>query len=103
MHVDPDRLLFMFDERILIFLKRNSFLPTVSQNTKNEANPLKKTEIWCYMTEVPAFRPFFQRDDLLWKSESHMYICCARRNDIFSLSTLSAINSNHPTLKCTYV
>ena len=25
------------------------------------ANPLKKTEIRRYMTEVPAFRPFFQR------------------------------------------
>ena len=61
MHVDPDRLLFMFDERILIFLKSDSFyLPSV-QTPKMAANPLKKTEIRRYTTEVPAFRPFFQR------------------------------------------
>ena len=60
MHVDPDRLLFMFDERILIFLKSDSFcLPSV-QTPKMAANPLKKTEIRRYTTEVPAFRPFFQ-------------------------------------------
>ena len=45
MHVDPDRLLFMFDERILIFLKSDSFyLPSV-KTPKMAANPLKKTEI----------------------------------------------------------
>ena len=61
MHVDPDRLLFMFDERILIFLKSDSFyLPSV-KTQKMAANPLKKTEIRRYTTEVPAFRPFFQR------------------------------------------
>ena len=61
MHVDPDRLLFMFDERILIFLKSNSFyLPSV-KTPKMAANPLKKTKIRRYTTEVPAFRPFFQR------------------------------------------
>ena len=61
MHVDPDRLLFMFDERILIFLKSDSFyLPSVKP-PKMAANPLKKTEIRRYTTEVPAFRPFFQR------------------------------------------
>ena len=61
MHVDPDRLLFMFDERILIFLKTESFyLPSV-KTPKMAANPLKKTEIRRYTTEVPAFRPFFQR------------------------------------------
>ena len=61
MHVDPDRLLFMFDERILIFLKSDSFyLPSV-KTPKIAANPLKKTEIRRYTTEVPAFRPFFQR------------------------------------------
>ena len=61
MHVDPDRLLFMFDERILIFLKSDSFyLPSV-KTPKMAANPLKKTEIRRYTTEVPAFRPFFQR------------------------------------------
>ena len=61
MHVDPDRLLFMFDERILISLKSHSFyLPSV-KTPKMAANPLKKTEIRRYTTEVPAFRPFFQR------------------------------------------
>ena len=61
MHVDPDRLLFMFDERILIFLKSDSFyLPSVKTPIM-AANPLKKTEIRRYATEVPAFRPFFQR------------------------------------------
>ena len=61
MHVDPDRLLFMFDERILIFSKSDSFyLPSV-KTPKMAANPLKKTEIRRYTTEVPAFRPFFQR------------------------------------------
>ena len=61
MHVHPDRLLFMFDERILIFLKSDSFyLPSV-KTRKMAANPLKKTEILRYTTEVPAFRPFFQR------------------------------------------
>ena len=61
MHVDPDRLLFMFDERILIFLKSDSFyLPSV-KTPKMAANLLKKTEIRRYKTEVPAFRPFFQR------------------------------------------
>ena len=61
MHVDPDRLLFMFDERILIFLKSDSFyLPSV-KTPKMAANPLKKTEIRSYTTVVPAFRPFFQR------------------------------------------
>ena len=47
-HVDPDRLLFMFNEPILIFLKSDSFyLPSV-KTPKMAANPLKKTE-------VPAF------------------------------------------------
>ena len=42
MHVDPDRLLFMFDERMLIFLKSDSFyLPSV-KTPKMAANPLKK-------------------------------------------------------------
>ena len=61
MHVDPDRLLFMFGERILIFLKSDSFyLPSV-KTPKMATNPLKKSEIRRYTTEVPAFRPFFQR------------------------------------------
>ena len=61
MHVDPDRPLFMFDERILIFSKSDSFyLPSV-KTPKMAANPLKKTEIRRYTTEVPAFRPFSQR------------------------------------------
>ena len=57
-HVDPDRLLFMFNEPILIFLKSDSFyLPSV-KTPKMAANPLKKTEIRRCTTEVPAFRPF---------------------------------------------
>ena len=42
MHVDPDRLLLIVDERILIFLKSDSFLPTVSQNTKNGGESIEK-------------------------------------------------------------
>ena len=61
MHVDPDRLLFMLDELIVIFLKSDSYyLPSV-KTPKMAANPLKNTKIRCYMTEVLAFRPFFQR------------------------------------------
>ena len=56
MHVDPDRLLFMFDERIL-----DSFYLPLVKTTKMAVNPLKKTEILCYTTKVPVFRPFFQR------------------------------------------
>ena len=42
MHVDPDRLLLMFDERILIFLTSHSFcLPSV-KTPKMAANPLQK-------------------------------------------------------------
>ena len=61
MHVDPDRLLFMFDERILIYLKSDSFYLLSVKTPKMAANPLKKTEIRRYTTEVPAFRPIFQR------------------------------------------
>ena len=60
MHVDPDRLLFKSDERIFIFFKSDSFyLPSV-KTQKMAANPLKKTEIRRDMTDVSAFRPFFQ-------------------------------------------
>ena len=40
MHVDPDRLLFMFDERILLFLKSDSFyLPSVkTQKMEKDRN-----------------------------------------------------------------
>ena len=61
MHVDPDRLLFMFDERIFIFLKTDSFYIPSVKTPKMAANPLKKTEIRRYTTEIPAFQPFFQR------------------------------------------
>ena len=60
-HVDLDRLLFMFDERILIFLKRDSFYLLSIKTPKMAANPLKKTEIRREMTKVPAFPPFFRR------------------------------------------
>ena len=45
MHVDPDRLLLMFDERILIFLKSDSFYLPSFKTSKMAANPLKKTAI----------------------------------------------------------
>ena len=60
MHVDPDRILCMFNERILTFLKSDSFYLPSAKTQKRAANPLKKTEIRREMTEVPAFRPFFQ-------------------------------------------
>ena len=60
MHEDPVRLFFMFDERILLFLKSDSFyLPSV-KTQKMAAIPLKKTETRLEMTKVPAFQPFFQ-------------------------------------------
>ena len=62
MHVDLDRLLFMFDERILIFLKSDCFSSYhPSKHKKMAANLLKKTESRHEMTEVQAFRLFFQR------------------------------------------
>ena len=40
---NPDRLLFMFDERIQIFLKSDSFyLYTFRQNTKNGGESIEK-------------------------------------------------------------
>ena len=74
MHVDPDRLLFMFDERILIFLKSDSFyLPSI-KTPQMVANPLKKTEILREMTEVLTFRPFFQHYGwTLWHRNRHYH------------------------------
>ena len=55
MHVDPERLLFMFNERILVFLKSDSFyLPSI-KTPKMATNPLKKTEIRREMTEIRRF------------------------------------------------
>ena len=68
MHVDSDRLLFMFDEGILmfdegilIFCKSDSFYIPSVKTPNMAANPLKKSDIRREMTEVRAFRPFFQR------------------------------------------
>ena len=94
MHVDPDRLLFMFGERILIFLKSDSFYLPPVKTPKMAANPLKKTEIRRYTTEVPAFRPFFQRYGwtlctrpmrkwLLWISRGSNLLSFHRKNIIF--------------------
>ena len=41
-------------------------------------------------------------DDLLWMSESHMYICCGEEKWHFPRSTLSPINSNHPKMYICY-
>ena len=49
MRVEPDRLLFIFDERILIYLKSDSFyLPTVRQNTENGDESIEKdrNSVW---------------------------------------------------------
>ena len=52
----------MFDERIQIFLKSDSFyLPSV-KTPKMAANPLKKTEIRREMTEVPTILPALRLD-----------------------------------------
>ena len=61
MHVDPDRLLFVFNERIPIFLKNGSFYLPCVKPPQMAANPLKKTKIRREVTEVQALRPFFQR------------------------------------------
>ena len=60
MHVEPDRILCILDERILIFLKSDSLYLSSAKSPKRAANPLKKTKIRRETTEVPAFRPFFQ-------------------------------------------
>ena len=44
MHVDPDRLLFMLDERILLFLKSKSFYPTIRPNAKNGDESTEKDQ-----------------------------------------------------------
>ena len=62
MHVDPDRLLFMFDERILIFLKSDSFYLQSVKTPKMAANPLKKTEMRRYTAEVPTVLPALRLD-----------------------------------------
>ena len=65
MHVDPDRPLFIFDERILIFLKSDIFyLPSV-KTPKMAANLLKKTEFRRYMTEVSTILPALRLDAVL--------------------------------------
>ena len=78
MHVDSDRLLFMFDERILIFLKSDIFyLPSV-KTPKMAANPLKKTVIRRYMTEVSTILPALGLDAVLmvfyqiWSNNDHV-------------------------------
>ena len=61
MHVDPDRLLYKSNERILFFfLKSDSFYHCPPKHKKIVANPLKKTKIRREMTDVPSLRPFFQ-------------------------------------------
>ena len=91
MHVDPDRLLFMFDERILIFLTSDSFyLPSV-KTPKMAANPLKKTEIRRYTTEVPAFRPFFQRYGwTLWNRGIKLLVLLYLSNSILFLAPVAS-------------
>ena len=41
-HVDPDRLLFMLDERILIFLKSDGFYPPSVKTQKNGSESIEK-------------------------------------------------------------
>ena len=61
MYVDPDRLLFMFDETILIF-KINVFVyPPSNTVLKMAANPTKNTVIRRYLTQNPALRPVTRR------------------------------------------
>ena len=59
---NPDRLLFMFDERIQIFLKSDSFYLPPVKTPKMAANPLKKTEIRREMAEVPTILPALRLD-----------------------------------------
>ena len=66
LYVDPDKLLFMFYKRILIFLKSDSvYLPSVTTR-KMAANPLKKMMIWREIPEDPALGPVFQRYGWTW-------------------------------------
>ena len=60
-YVDPDKLLFMFDEPILIF-KINVFVyPPSNAVLKMAANPTKNTVIRRYLTENPALRQVIRR------------------------------------------
>ena len=55
MHVDPDRLLFMFDERILIFLKSDSFYLRSVKTPKMAANPLNRPKFGVIPPKFPRF------------------------------------------------
>ena len=65
----------MFDERILILLKSDSFyLPSV-KTPKTGGESIKKTGIRREMTGVPVFRPFFQRNGwTLWGRGSNIHL-----------------------------
>ena len=84
MYVDPDRLLFMFDETILIF-KINVFVyPPSNTVLKMAANPTKNTVIRRYLTENPALRPVIRRYG--WTR------CCL----VFELSALDLVPYSKP-------
>ena len=55
MYVDPDRLLLMFDEPILIFQINGFVYPPSNAVLQMTANPTKDTVIRRYLTENPAF------------------------------------------------
>ena len=44
MHVDPDRILCMFDERILIFLKSDSFYLSSAKTPKKGGESIEKDQ-----------------------------------------------------------
>ena len=54
---DLDRLLFMFDEPILIFQINGFVYPPSNAVLQMAANPTKNTVIRRYLTENPALRP----------------------------------------------
>ena len=60
MHVDPDRLLFMFNERILIFLKHSFYLiPSVKnggESIEKDRNSARNDRGSGFSTVLPALR-----------------------------------------------
>ena len=61
MYVDPDRLLFTFDEPILIFQINGFVYPPSNAVLQMAANPTKNNVIRRYLTENPALRPVIRR------------------------------------------
>ena len=61
MYVDPDRLLFMFDEPILIFQVNGFVYPPSERSSSNGGESYKNSEILRYLTENLVLQPVIRR------------------------------------------